>query len=267
MLASLWAGGVGMRAALALPDCLLGAGVPRCARAAPRLPSRPPACTWSALLPAHPAQAGPPSVRRAAVQGSPLLPAQPASIGLLPPWPQVQESLVARRTVFYREHTAGTYSVVPFWAAELLAEVPWVVANSLIYSIIVYFRQAPVLGGRKGGWAGGGTVLGLSIKAGAGGGIAARQRSLPALPASLPRSVLAWSADQAGNMPPDLPKNWLLVRLARCPAALRAGIRGPRPSLIHPPCAVAWASSPMPPSSSSSGSSSCCLCLPCSLSA
>lgn len=49
---------------------------------------------------------------------------------------------MVRRTVFYREHTAGTYSVVSFWAAELLAEVPWVVLNSIIYSIIVYFRQA-----------------------------------------------------------------------------------------------------------------------------
>ncbi len=43
------------------------------------------------------------------------------------------------RTVFYREHAAGTYGVFPYWVAEFVAELPWVAAKSLLYSVIVYF--------------------------------------------------------------------------------------------------------------------------------
>jgi ABC-type multidrug transport system permease subunit len=51
----------------------------------------------------------------------------------------VQDSLVLRRTVFYREHAAGTYNVIPFWAAELLAEVPFLVVNAMVYSVVAYW--------------------------------------------------------------------------------------------------------------------------------
>ncbi|PSC69400.1 Pleiotropic drug resistance 1 [Micractinium conductrix] len=64
----------------------------------------------------------------------------------------VQDVLVVRRTVFYREHAAGTYSVVPFWLAELLAEGPWLVASALIYSVIVYFSIGFINDGAKFFW-------------------------------------------------------------------------------------------------------------------
>lgn len=52
---------------------------------------------------------------------------------------QVQDMLVVRRTVFYREHAAGTYSTAAFWLAELAAEIPFMILNALLYSAIVYF--------------------------------------------------------------------------------------------------------------------------------
>ncbi|KAL4440309.1 hypothetical protein ABPG75_003310 [Micractinium tetrahymenae] len=50
-----------------------------------------------------------------------------------------QDPVGMRRTVFYREHAAGTYGVVPHWFAEFGAEVVWLAGISIIYSIIVYF--------------------------------------------------------------------------------------------------------------------------------
>ncbi len=43
------------------------------------------------------------------------------------------------RTVYYREHAAGTYGALPYWFAEYGAEVVWLVAIAFLYSIIVYF--------------------------------------------------------------------------------------------------------------------------------
>jgi ABC-type multidrug transport system permease subunit len=41
--------------------------------------------------------------------------------------------------VFYREHAAGTYGVFSYWSSEFVAEVPWLVLFSIIYSVILYF--------------------------------------------------------------------------------------------------------------------------------
>ncbi|KAI3429335.1 hypothetical protein D9Q98_005430 [Chlorella vulgaris] len=52
---------------------------------------------------------------------------------------QVQDPIGRRRTVFYREHAAGTYGVFSYWSSEFVAEVPWLVLFSIIYSVILYF--------------------------------------------------------------------------------------------------------------------------------
>lgn len=44
------------------------------------------------------------------------------------------------RLVFYRERAAGSYGVVPFWLSETLGEVPWVLLNAALYSVVVYWR-------------------------------------------------------------------------------------------------------------------------------
>ncbi|KAL4428984.1 hypothetical protein ABPG77_006023, partial [Micractinium sp. CCAP 211/92] len=50
-----------------------------------------------------------------------------------------QDPVGLRRTVYYREHAAGTYGALPYWFAEYGAEVVWLVAIAFLYSIIVYF--------------------------------------------------------------------------------------------------------------------------------
>ncbi|KAL4420059.1 hypothetical protein ABPG77_007498, partial [Micractinium sp. CCAP 211/92] len=50
-----------------------------------------------------------------------------------------QDPVGLRRTVYYREHAAGTYAVLPYWFAEYGAEVVWLAAMALLYAIIVYF--------------------------------------------------------------------------------------------------------------------------------
>lgn len=41
--------------------------------------------------------------------------------------------------MYYREHAAGTYSVGPYIAAEFLVEMPYIAAQSVIYSLLVYW--------------------------------------------------------------------------------------------------------------------------------
>ncbi len=43
------------------------------------------------------------------------------------------------RAVYYREHAAGMYSVGPYIAAEFLVELPYVLFQSVIYSLLVYW--------------------------------------------------------------------------------------------------------------------------------
>lgn len=148
----------------------------------------------------------------------------------------MQDSLVLRRTVYYREHTAGTYSVLSFWAAELLAEVPYIVFNSLIYSIIVYFRQATACGwqGRRDAWPQACRLV----------------DDMHVMWKAFPTCVAWRSGRQRAG-----PAFWRCGALHACLAAAWL-LRGqpaehPRPGC---PLPAAWASLPQPPSSSSSGS-------------
>ncbi len=43
------------------------------------------------------------------------------------------------RGVFYRERAAGIYSVGPYVLAEFLVELPYIIIQSVIYSLIVYW--------------------------------------------------------------------------------------------------------------------------------
>lgn len=54
-----------------------------------------------------------------------------------PPGPQ--QVIYVRRSVYYREHAAGAYSVGPYIAAEFLVEVPYIIVQAIIYSLIVYW--------------------------------------------------------------------------------------------------------------------------------
>jgi hypothetical protein len=44
-----------------------------------------------------------------------------------------------RRTVFYRERAGGTYTVIPYIAAEFLVEAPYLLLQSVVYSLLVYW--------------------------------------------------------------------------------------------------------------------------------
>ncbi|CAI9267482.1 unnamed protein product [Lactuca saligna] len=50
----------------------------------------------------------------------------------------VQPVVDVERTVFYRERAAGMYSALPYAFAQVLVEVPYVFAQSAVYSVIVY---------------------------------------------------------------------------------------------------------------------------------
>ena len=41
--------------------------------------------------------------------------------------------------MFYREHAAGIYSVLPYSMAEILIEVPYITGMCAVYAVIVYF--------------------------------------------------------------------------------------------------------------------------------
>ncbi|GAB4822452.1 hypothetical protein N2152v2_009498 [Parachlorella kessleri] len=51
----------------------------------------------------------------------------------------VQNIILVRRAVYYREHAAGMYSVGPYIAAEFLVELPYVLFQSVIYSLLIYW--------------------------------------------------------------------------------------------------------------------------------
>lgn len=51
----------------------------------------------------------------------------------------VQPVVGSERPVFYRERAAGLYSAVPYALAQALVEVPYVLAQTIIYSLLVYF--------------------------------------------------------------------------------------------------------------------------------
>ncbi|XP_051131702.1 ABC transporter G family member 31 [Andrographis paniculata] len=51
----------------------------------------------------------------------------------------VQPVVSIERTVFYREKAAGMYSPIPFALAQGLVEIPYILVQTVIYSIITYF--------------------------------------------------------------------------------------------------------------------------------
>ncbi|KAI3684270.1 hypothetical protein L6452_33491 [Arctium lappa] len=50
----------------------------------------------------------------------------------------VQPVVSIERTVFYRERAAGMYSALPYAFAQVLVEIPYVLVQSGVYSVIVY---------------------------------------------------------------------------------------------------------------------------------
>ncbi|KAJ0536923.1 putative ABC-2 type transporter, P-loop containing nucleoside triphosphate hydrolase [Helianthus annuus] len=50
----------------------------------------------------------------------------------------VQPVVDVERTVFYRERAAGMYSALPYAFAQVLVEIPYVLSQTVVYSIIVY---------------------------------------------------------------------------------------------------------------------------------
>nr|AGT28053.1 pleiotropic drug resistance transporter 1 [Panax ginseng] len=50
----------------------------------------------------------------------------------------VQPVVAVERTVFYRERAAGMYSALPYAFAQVLVEVPYVLAQASVYGLIVY---------------------------------------------------------------------------------------------------------------------------------
>ncbi|KAL9400281.1 hypothetical protein Peur_009242 [Populus x canadensis] len=50
----------------------------------------------------------------------------------------VQPVVAVERTVFYRERAAGMYSALPYAFAQVMIEIPYTLAQALIYGVIVY---------------------------------------------------------------------------------------------------------------------------------
>ncbi|XP_071734203.1 pleiotropic drug resistance protein 1-like [Rutidosis leptorrhynchoides] len=50
----------------------------------------------------------------------------------------VQPVVDVERTVFYRERAAGMYSALPYAFAQVLVEIPYILAQTAVYSVIVY---------------------------------------------------------------------------------------------------------------------------------
>lgn len=49
-----------------------------------------------------------------------------------------QPVIAVERTVFYRERAAGMYSAIPYAFSQVVAEIPYVFVESVIYTVIVY---------------------------------------------------------------------------------------------------------------------------------
>lgn len=56
--------------------------------------------------------------------------------GVLPLLPCVP---VPSRTVYYREKAGGTYGTIPYAIAEFAVEIPYLIVQAVVYSVIVYF--------------------------------------------------------------------------------------------------------------------------------
>ncbi|KAJ4714209.1 Pleiotropic drug resistance ABC transporter [Melia azedarach] len=50
----------------------------------------------------------------------------------------VQPVVAVERTVFYRERACGMYSAVPYALAQVMIEIPYIFAQSIVYGVIVY---------------------------------------------------------------------------------------------------------------------------------
>ncbi|XP_024979136.1 pleiotropic drug resistance protein 1-like [Cynara cardunculus var. scolymus] len=50
----------------------------------------------------------------------------------------VQPVIDVERTVFYRERAAGMYSALPYAMAQVLVEIPYIFAQTMVYCLIVY---------------------------------------------------------------------------------------------------------------------------------
>ncbi|GMH15940.1 hypothetical protein Nepgr_017781 [Nepenthes gracilis] len=50
----------------------------------------------------------------------------------------VQPVVAVERTVFYRERAAGMYSALPYAFAQVLIEIPYIMAQAAVYGLIVY---------------------------------------------------------------------------------------------------------------------------------
>ncbi|XP_058087617.1 ABC transporter G family member 36-like [Magnolia sinica] len=50
----------------------------------------------------------------------------------------VQPVVAIKRTIFYRERAAGMYSALPYTFAQVAFNVPYILVQTLIYSVIVY---------------------------------------------------------------------------------------------------------------------------------
>ncbi|KAI3763310.1 hypothetical protein L1987_53764 [Smallanthus sonchifolius] len=50
----------------------------------------------------------------------------------------VQPVVDVERTVFYRERAAGMYSALPYAFAQILVEIPYILSQTVVYTIIVY---------------------------------------------------------------------------------------------------------------------------------
>ncbi|XP_077210380.1 pleiotropic drug resistance protein 1-like [Tasmannia lanceolata] len=50
----------------------------------------------------------------------------------------VQPVVAIERTVFYRERAAGMYSALPYAFAQVLIEIPYILAQAVVYGVIVY---------------------------------------------------------------------------------------------------------------------------------
>ncbi|KAL3686206.1 hypothetical protein R1sor_004228 [Riccia sorocarpa] len=54
---------------------------------------------------------------------------------------QILPVIATERTVFYRERAAGMYSAIPYGIAQVLVEVPYSLAQALIFGTTVYFMM------------------------------------------------------------------------------------------------------------------------------